>query len=45
MFRGVVEDIGNQHEGVEFGFRIKEELLLEDEEKKAEKDVRDLKAR
>ena len=26
----VVEDIGNQHEDVEFGFRIKEQLL-EDE--------------
>ena len=28
--RVVVEDIGNQHEDVEFGFRIKEQLL-EDE--------------
>ena len=30
--RVVVEDIGNQHENVEFGFKIKDELL-EDEKK------------
>ena len=39
----VVEDIGNRHENVEFGLRIKEELL--EDEKNNEKNVRDLKAR
>ena len=28
----VVEDIGNQHENVEFGFKIKEELLEDEKE-------------
>ena len=28
----VVEDIGNQHENVEFGFRIKEELQEDEKE-------------
>ena len=39
----LVEDIGNRHENVEFGLRIKEELL--EDEKNNEKNVRDLKAR
>ena len=39
----VVEDIGNRHENVEFGLRIKEELL--EDEKNNEKNVRDLKVR
>ena len=30
--RVVVEDIVNRHENVEFGFRIKEELLEDDKE-------------
>ena len=34
----VVEDIGNRHENVEFGLRIKEELL--EDEKNNEKNVR-----
>ena len=28
----VLEDIGNQHENVDFGFRIKEELLEDEQE-------------
>ena len=40
----VVEDIIKQHEGVEFGFRIKEELL-EDKKRNAEKHFTDPKAR
>ena len=30
--RVIVEDIGNQHKNVEFGFRIKEELLEDEKE-------------
>ena len=30
--RVIVEDIGNQHENVEFGFRIKEELQGDEKE-------------
>ena len=30
--RVVVEDISNQHENAEFGFRIKEELLEDEKE-------------
>ena len=37
----VVANIGRWHENVEFGFRIKEEL--QEDEKNAEKHVRDLK--
>ena len=28
----VVEDIGNRHENIEFGFKIKEELLEDEKE-------------
>ena len=42
--RVVVEDTGVQHGNVEFGFRIKKELL-EDEKKNAEKHIRDSTAR
>ena len=39
----VVEEIGNRHESVEVGFRIKDEL--QEDEKEMKKKIRDLKAK
>ena len=41
--RVVVEEIGNRHESVEVGFRIKDEL--QEDEKEMKKKIRDLKAK
>ena len=42
--RVVVEEIGNRHESVEVGFRIKDKLQ-EDEKEMKKKKIRDLKAK
>ena len=41
--RVVVEEIGNRHESVEVGFRIKDKL--QEDEKEMKKKIRDLKAK